>query len=68
MADAYQSLDSLRTLLRVRRQQHMERMAGGLEGEERYQEYVGRCKELKDTIDRIGEQIKSLNRGDDDGE
>lgn len=67
--DAYQCLDSLRQMLRTRRQDLMERMARGLGpgvAEENYREHVGRCKELSETIEKISSQIKSLNGEDDD--
>ena len=65
MADAYQALDSLRHMLRTRRQETMERMAKGM-AEDNHREAVGRCKELADTIDKITQQIKSINGDDDD--
>jgi hypothetical protein len=68
MADAYESLDSLRRMLLARRQEFMEKMAHGLEKDEDYRVYVGRCKELRDLVSRIGDQIKSLNGGSDDDE
>lgn len=64
MADAYQALESLRHMLRVRRQELMEKMAKGLQ-DDSHREHVGRCKELADTVDKISQQIKSIN-GDDD--
>jgi hypothetical protein len=66
MADAYACLSSLRNMLKVRRQETMERMAKGMEKEDSYREHVGRCKELADTIDKITLQIKDINGGDDD--
>lgn len=66
MADAYAQLNSLRHMLRVRRMETMEKMAKGVDKEETYRELVGRCKALRETIDDIGTQIKSINGGDDD--
>jgi hypothetical protein len=65
MADAYESLKSLQTMLRAHRAEHMEKMAKGLEKDDNHHEHVGRCKEAAWMIDKIGEQIKSLT-GDDD--
>jgi len=65
MADAYECLSSLRVVLRLRRDELKEKLAKGVE-EGHYREYVGRCKELTDSIEKIGQQIKSLNGGDDD--
>lgn len=65
MADAYQCLDSLRALLRSRRQERLERLAKGLP-DDIYREEVGRCKELTDTVDKISQQIKNLTGETDD--
>lgn len=61
MADAYQCLDSLRTMLNIRREEVKEKMARGLDSDDSYREQVGRAKALKDAIDRISDQIKSIN-------
>ena len=66
MPEAYESLDSLRDMLQVRRQALMEKIANGLEKEADYRVHVGRCKELENTIEKISDQIKSLNGGDSD--
>lgn len=66
MADAYTCLASLRTMLTAHRLEHMEKMARGTDKEETHHEYVGRCKEAKWMIEKIGEQIKSINGGEDD--
>lgn len=66
MADAYAQLNSLRHMLQVRRFEAMEKMARGVDKEETYRELVGRCKQLRETIDDIGTQIKQINGGDDD--
>lgn len=68
MPDAYQALDSLRTMLTRRREELKERLASGFEKEETYHQQVGRCKELAETIAKIGDQIKSINGGQDDDE
>lgn len=68
MADAYAALDSLRHMLTLRRASLLEKMANGMEKEDDYRVHVGRCKELKATIDSIGDQIKSINGGDVDDE
>lgn len=68
MPDAYQALDSLRTMLTRRREELKERMAHGLKEDDTYHQQVGRCKELADTIAKIGDQIKSINGGQDDDE
>lgn len=65
MPDAYECLASLRQMLTVRRGELMEKMARGLE-EPSYREHVGRTKELADTLEKIKQQIKSVNGGDDD--
>lgn len=66
MAEAYQCLASLRTMLHARRQEFMEMMAKGLE-EGNHREYVGRCKQLASVIEMVNQQIKSVNGGEDDG-
>lgn len=66
MADAYECLDSLRHMLTVRRQETMEKMARGFDKEGRHHEHVGRCKELRETIDDITKQIYNINGGKDD--
>ena len=66
MADAYAQLESLRTMLRTRRQETMEKMAKGVDKEETYRELVGRCKVLREVIEIIGAQIRDINGGDDD--
>lgn len=66
MTDAYTCLDSLRTMLRVRRQSLMEQMASGFTEADRYREFSGRCRELVETIDKISTQIKSLYGDSDD--
>ncbi len=66
MPDSYSALESLRKMLTVRREELKERMANGLETEDSYRVQVGRCKELRDTIEKIGKQIRSLNGDDDD--
>ncbi len=68
MTDAYSALDSLRSMLHVEREELKERMANGLDKEDDYRTYAGRCKGLKHAIARISEQIKSLNGGTDDDE
>lgn len=65
MTDAYQCLDSLRAMLRVRRDQFRERAGHGLE-ERMYREMVGRIKECTELIEKVSEQIKSLNGDLDD--
>ena len=68
-SDAYSCLDSLRTMLATRRQQLLEAMGNGFEDKDKYREYVGRCKEIKATIDAVSAQIKSLTGlGDDDAD
>lgn len=66
MADAYAQLDSLRHMLRTRRQELMEKMARGMDKDDNYREHVGRCKELAYAVEKISEQIKDINGGDDD--
>jgi hypothetical protein len=68
LTDAYESLDSLRVMLQRRREELKEKIANGLEKDDDYRTQVGRCKELKDTISRISDQIKSLSGGTDDDE
>lgn len=65
MADTYQCLDSLRAMLRVRRDGFRERAGHGLE-EKAYRETVGRIKECTELIEKVSEQIKSLNGDADD--
>jgi hypothetical protein len=66
VADAYTQLSSLRQMLRVRRQEAMEKMARGMEKEDSYREHVGRCKQLAEVIDNITAQIKDINGADDE--
>lgn len=66
MPEAYQALDSLRTMLHRRREDMKERMASGLKEDDTYHQQVGRCKELAHVLEKIGEQIKQVNGGDDD--
>lgn len=64
MADAYEALSSLRAMLKAKRTERLEEMAKGLTPE-RYNQLVGRTRELADCIDRIDAQIKSINGGGD---
>jgi hypothetical protein len=66
VAEVYQYLDSLRTMLKARRDGYQQRVGHGLE-EKSYREYVGRIKECTDLIEKVSEQIKSIN-GDSDAE
>lgn len=66
MADAYAALSSLRKVLVAERVRHLETMADG-RAEDKHWELVGRCKQLASTIEKVTEQIKSIN-GDDDGD
>lgn len=68
MADAYDCLASLRTVLRTRREALKEKIARGLSADESYQQHVGRAKELAEVIDRISAQIKNLTGDDHDGD
>lgn len=65
MTEAYESLDSLRSMLTRQREDLKEKMARGLE-DPTYRTNVGRCKALAETIEKITEQIRSLNGGEDD--
>jgi hypothetical protein len=66
MADAYTQLASLRKMLIVSREQLKEQLADG-RSEEKHWEIVGRCEGLNWAIDKVSEQIKSIN-GDSDGD
>jgi hypothetical protein len=66
MSDAYQCLSSLRAMLQQRREDIKEKMARGLEQELSFREQTGRTKELAWAIERINEQIKSINGGSED--
>lgn len=66
MADAVQCLESLHNMLRVRRQEAMEKMARGMEKDDSHREQVGRCKALADTMEQIEKQIRNINGGKDD--
>jgi hypothetical protein len=66
MADAYTQLASLREMLRVRRNETMEKMARGVDKGETHHELVGRCKALREVIGNITEQIRDINGGADD--
>jgi len=68
MTDAYQALDSLRTVLTKKREDVKEAMANGFEDEKRFQREVGYCKALRDAIGMVSDQIKSLSGGIDDDE
>jgi hypothetical protein len=53
-------------MLVLRREELKEKLARGIAADETYQQHVGRCKELADTLDKINQQIRSINGGDDD--
>lgn len=63
MAEAYESLNSLREMLKAKRIERLEEMAKGVSFD-RYNNLVGRARELADTIEKINQQIKSINGGD----
>lgn len=65
MADAYAQLDSLRHMLTVKRTETMEKMARGVDKDETHRELVGRCKALREVIEDVSKQIKSINGGED---
>lgn len=65
MADAYSALVSLRARLTAERQKNLETLADG-RAEDKHWELVGRCKGIAWCVERIAEQIKSIN-GDPDG-
>lgn len=65
MAESYEALDSLRTLLKAEREKHKEALA---EGHSKPDELVGRCKGLKWAIGKVSEQIKDLTGDKDDGD
>jgi hypothetical protein len=66
VSEAYPALSSLRDMLRTKREEHKETLAAG-RPEDKHYELVGQCKALQWVIDRVGEQIKQINSGDDDG-
>lgn len=68
MADAYDCLSSLRTVLRSRREYLKEKIARGLSVDDNYQQHVGRAKEIADTIEKINAQIKNLTGDTHDGD
>ena len=66
MAEGYQYLDSLRTMLRAERVVWMEKIARSSPGTVDTEQRIGRCKALEWAIEKVNEQIKSINGGDDD--
>lgn len=63
--DAYTALVSLRQMLTVERQEALERIGSASAGNPENEQRIGRCKALKWTIEKINEQIRSIN-GDDE--
>jgi hypothetical protein len=65
VADTRESLESLYVMIRAQREDLKEKLASGLT-DERHFEIVGRCKGLGWTMEKIREQIKHINGGNDD--
>jgi hypothetical protein len=65
---AYDALASLRKLIAVERENEKEKLALGHGTPEDRLERVGRCKALKWAVDKISEQIKSVNQGADNAD
>jgi hypothetical protein len=65
VASTVESLESLYVMIHAQREDMKEKLASGLT-EERHHEIVGRCKGMAWTMDKIREQIKHINGGDDD--
>lgn len=54
-------------MLKAHREQFKEMMATG-RTDEKHWELVGQCKALQWTIDKVTEQIRSINAGVSDGD
>lgn len=69
MADAYEALDSLRAMIRVKREEEKESLARGRRSasEDSKERSIGKCEAFLEVIGLIGAQIKS-NNGDLDDE
>jgi hypothetical protein len=64
--EGYQYLASLRTMLKARREEFKEKLARPIEDPMKRERMVGECVALEWTIEKVSEQIKSINSGDDD--
>jgi hypothetical protein len=64
--EGYEQLNSLRTMLRVKREELKEKLANPMKDEAERERMVGQCVAHAWTIERLGEQIKAINAGDDD--
>lgn len=64
--EGYDQLASLRTMLRTRREELKEKLANPMKDESERERMVGQCVAYAWTIEKLGEQIKQLNSGDDD--
>jgi hypothetical protein len=65
MPSASEQLQSLRLMLKARREEHKEVLASG-RSDAKTQELVGACKELLWTIEALGKQIRQINGDTDD--
>ena len=67
VTDAYNALTSLRAMLVSHREEFKEKLACGSSNvvDASKEQTVGQCKALKWTIDKINEQVRSINGGSD---
>ena len=68
MADAYEALDSLRALIKARREEEKEHLARGRRSssESRVDKAVGMCEAYLEVMDLITKQIRSASGDIDD--
>jgi hypothetical protein len=64
--EGYEYLSSLRQMLHLKREELKEKIAGGIKDHDEYHRYVGQCRAYEWTIEKISDQIKSINSGDED--
>lgn len=64
--EGYKYLASLRTMLIARREEFKEQLARPMAEPLKRERHVGECMALEWTIEKLNEQIKQLNAGDDD--
>lgn len=64
--EGYEQLNSLRSMLRVKREELKEKLANPMKDEAERERMVGQCVAHAWTIEKLSEQIKQINAGDDD--
>lgn len=64
--EGYDQLASLRTMLRVKREELKDKLANPMKDEAERERMVGQCVAHAWTIEKLNEQIKQINAGDDD--